>query len=373
MKRGFEIGPIRPPSEASSLLVRVTRNCPWNRCRFCSLYRGQKFSPRSVEEIKSDIDEMYRYKEMIRNMSKQDLKDQYAALNEEEKQYFYIVYHWMEEGSNSAFLQDANSIVLKPDKLAEVVTYLKLKFPEIGRVTTYARADTLSRLSLDELKKLRQAGIDRVHSGFESGSDEVLKLINKGITKEQQILAGKNVTQAGMELSIYFMPGVGGKTLSKENALETADVINQVNPDFVRIRTFVVKKDTEIWYNVLEKQFVECTDVEKLQEIKLLIEKLENVNSIIKSDHIVNLLEGVEGQLPKDKEIMLKAIREFEDLNKEQRLSFQLARRMGLVRRPSDLNNLNDMYKEKINSILTEIKTENELEETMRELMRRYI
>jgi hypothetical protein len=147
----YEQGPIRPPSEAQSLLLRVTRNCTWNRCHFCTLYKGDSFSVRSVEEIKKDIDGM--------------------------KATGYY------EDCRSAFLQDANSIVIQPAKMAEILRYLKERFPAIDRITTYGRADTLSRISVEDYKMLKEAGLNRIHSGYESGSDEVLKLIQKGTTK----------------------------------------------------------------------------------------------------------------------------------------------------------------------------------------------
>ncbi len=118
------------------------------------------------------------------------------------------------------------------------------------------------------------------------------------------------------------MPGLGGKELSEANASETADVLNQINPDFIRIRTFVVKKESEIWYNIVNNQYSECSDFEKLKEIKLLIIGLNGINSIIKSDHIVNLRENIEGKLPEEKEKMLKVISEFELISSHEKNYF---------------------------------------------------
>ncbi len=376
MEMNFELGPIRPPSEAGSLLLRVTRNCPWNKCKFCTLYKGTKFSTRTVEEIKSEIDVMDHYKKRILSLGEKPeiakVREQMSSLSEPEQQCYYMIYNFMNSEYPSVFLQDANSIVMKPQKMAEVLEYLKSKFPEIKRITTYARADTLSRLSLEDLILLKQAGIDRIHSGYESGSDEVLNQINKGITKLQQIEAGKKVKAAKMELSIYFMPGLGGKKLSKENAEETADVINQVNPDFIRIRTFVVKRESEIWYNIVNNQYSECSDIEKLEEIKLLITKLDGINSIIKSDHIVNLIESIDGKLPQDKEKMLQIIRKFEMLSLKEKKLFQLARRMGKIRTQEDLMALSMQDKEPMNQILHD-QTEEEFEDMLGELLNRYI
>ena len=113
MEMNFELGPIRPPSESNSLLLRVARNCPWNRCKFCTLYKGTKFSPRTVEEIKEDIDMMTRYKKMILALGQkpevEKFKEQIESLNESERHCYYMIYNFIHNGQQSAFLQDAKS------------------------------------------------------------------------------------------------------------------------------------------------------------------------------------------------------------------------------------------------------------------------
>ncbi|MEI6153483.1 MAG: radical SAM protein, partial [Deltaproteobacteria bacterium] len=145
----YEQGVIRPPSEASSLLVRVTRNCPWNQCVFCPAYKGTKFSRRTVEEVKKDLD----------NMAKE-----YAG---------YPV--------RTAFLQDGDTLVLKTEDVLVVLRYIKQKFPTIERVTSYARSPTLRKRSVEELKQLKEAGLTRIHVGMESGSEKVLKMVKKEV------------------------------------------------------------------------------------------------------------------------------------------------------------------------------------------------
>lgn len=336
----FEQGPIRPPSEADSLLVRTTRNCTWNKCKFCSLYKGQAFSIRSVEEIKNDIDAM-------------SLTGYY-------------------DNCISAFLQDANSIVLSPDKTEEILYYIKKKFPKINRITTYGRADTLSKITVDEYKRLYAAGLNRIHSGYESGSDDVLKLINKGNTKEQEIEAGKRIKQSGIQLSVYFMPGVGGKEFSAENYRETADVINQINPDFVRIRTFVANKRSGMQEDIDAGIITECTDVEKAMEIKHLIENINNCDGELVSDHIINLFETVKGNLKTDKDKMLEIFNEFETLPVRDQQRYQIARRIGLVRGVKDMKNLNSEYNKHVDELLEHSK-ETGLDAFLKGLMRRYI
>lgn len=335
----FEMGPIRPPSEAESILLRVTRNCPWNKCDFCGVYKGEKFSLREVDEIKRDIDAM-------------------KAMGIESK---------------SAFLQDANSIIMKPEKLAEVLEHFRKQFPMVERVTSYGRADTLSRISLQNMKMLKEAGLDRIHSGYETGSDTILKQIRKGCTKQQEIEGGLKVREAGIELSMYFMPGIGGRELSLENSEETADVINTVDPDFVRLRTFVAKPETEMGEKVRTGEFVPCTDTEKVTEIKEMIKRLKGCNGRMVSDHIVNLLEGVQGHMTLDKDHMLNVISQFEGLEPLSKRRFQLARRMGYVRTPKDVFRLPNNMLFQITEIAGKEYTEEEWEELMNYFLEKYI
>ena len=317
------IGPIRPPSEAGSLLLQVTRACTWNRCKFCDLYRGCRFSYASLDEMKESIDQIANYRDKIK--SGEPFEKGY------DRQSYYMVYNWLAAGGSSAFLQDANTMVLKPDYLVELLEYLRARLPELKRVTSYGRADSLARISPEDFLRLRKAGLDRIHSGYESGSDKVLALINKGITQAQQIEGGRKTVEAGIELSIYFMPGLGGKELSLENAVETAKVINAVDPHFVRLRTTVVKKGTELWGMQEAGTFAPCTDLEKVEEILLMLEHIENAHGVLKSDHIINLLVEIEGSLAQDLGNMKHFIRSFLALPAREIRRFQLAKRMGMV------------------------------------------
>ena len=185
MGKGFEIGPIRPPSEASSLLLRITRNCSWNRCKFCNLYRDEKFSTRPMEEIKADIDQVALLRNNIMEWTKtnniRDLtrvnKILYEKIGHEPSeivQRYRNVLHWLNRESDSVFLQDANTVALSFNKLLEILLYLKEKLPQVKRVTSYGRVDSLAKFSIAEWTQLREAGLNRIHSGYESGSDKVL-------------------------------------------------------------------------------------------------------------------------------------------------------------------------------------------------------
>ena len=343
----FEIGPIRPPSEAYSLLVRFTRNCPWNKCEFCHIYKGRKFEKRPLAEIKRDIDTVKK------------IQDEAVALSFEQghagkiteglvehifsdhayNECFRSVAVWMYFGAQHVFIQDANSLVMKKDDLVEVIQYLKDTFPTIDRITSYARSQTLAQLwSVEDLKQLRQAGLTRLHLGMETGSDFLLKYMRKGVTKEQHIVAGTRIKEAGIELSEYVVPGLGGRKWSREHALETADALNKINPDFIRFRTLKVLKDMLLYKKLESGEFVLSHDEEILKEIRLLIQHLDSITSYVKSDHVLNLLEEIDGKLPEDKQKMLDVIDRYFALTDEQKLVYRMGRRAGMYRGLDDLS-----------------------------------
>ena len=346
MSLDFEQGPIRPPSEARSLLIRVTRNCPWNRCEFCPVYKGARFSRRTVDEIKKDIDTVKEIVDSLKRISWQaghggTIGRQLVEgilRDERYSESFRSVAIWLYYGGESAFLQDANSLVMKTENLVEVVSYLKETFPEIIRITSYARSSTLARKPVEDLRQLKSAGLNRIHVGLESGSDEVLSYVNKGVTSAQQIEGGQRVVAAGIELSEYVMPGLGGRRLSREHALETARVLNAINPDFIRIRSLALPGGTGLREKWEQGEFERPSDEEMVEELRLFIEGLDGIASYVASDHILNLLEELEGQLPEDKPALLAVIDRFLDLPGEERLLFQLGRRLGMFRNLSDLD-----------------------------------
>lgn len=377
--RSFSMGPIRPPSEAGSLLLQVTEGCTWNKCKFCVVYRGSAFHIKQPEEIKNNIDNMAYFRDMIikhshsGSLDKQGLYSELELLDVEELQCFYMVYNWLAGGGRSVFLQDGNSIALKPEKLADVLFYLREKFPHIERITTYGRAESLSRWSVEQLKLLRESGLNRIHTGFESGSDNVLKLINKGLTQQQEIDGGIKAKEAGFELSVYFMPGIGGKEYSEENSSETAKVINAINPDFVRIRTFVLKKDSEMYPMELNGEFTSCTDREKLIEIRNLISKIDAPDVNIVSDHIVNLIGSLSGRIGSDKAKMLSMADQVTELSERDFKIYQLARRYGYIENLSQLPLIPEAKLSHFHHIVTGYEDEAMWEEHITDVLRQYV
>lgn len=376
---GFEQGPIRPPSEAYSLLIRVTRNCPWNRCTFCPVYKGARFSLRPVEHVKQDIDAVHRSVEMIREMADESgrirrTEIRGAAQNTEkpDSQAFNAALNWFAGGMRSIFIQDANSLIIKPDDLVEILTHLKKRFPWVERITSYARSHTITRIKDDHLKAMMDAGLNRIHIGLESGSDQVLKMTRKGVTKETHIKAGLKVKKAGMELSEYIMPGLGGKKYAEVHALETADALNQIDPEFIRLRTLAVPPGLELYEDMASGRFEKCTDLMMAKETLLLIESLNGITSVIKSDHILNLFENVEGKLPEDKQRMLDIIRAFLDMDPERQSLYQLGRRLGFFSNLGDMESPRRLAKAEKTSKQLGVTPEN-VDEVIDELMRRFI
>ena len=377
----FRIGPIRPPSEANSLLLQMTAGCTWNKCKFCQLYRKSPFRAYTVESIKNDIDVIAYYAGLAsRHMTadgsydRKGLMSELHSMSEEEQNCFYMVFNWLAHGGENVFLQDGNSLALKAERVEEVLLYLKSKFPGIKRITTYGRAETLSKITAYQYRALRSAGLERIHSGFESGSDEVLTLINKGVTSEQEITAGRNIKAAGIEFSVYFMPGVGGKELSKENALGTARVINEIDPDFIRIRTTVVTKTSELWQMLQEGTYQLCSDNDKIMEIRTLIENSPGCSGmLVNGDHIINLLPEVNGRLDLDNDKMLAIIDEYLAMPKIDQRIYQLARRTGMVSGVGDIQDLPEGRRTEFERIAGSIEDEKEWDEMINKMMRRFI
>lgn len=332
-KYHFETGVYRPPSEggSNSLLVRFTRNCPWNRCGFCVMYKGEKFEVRSPADIKQDIDAMAAVCNDLKDISYNighngDLTREavIALLGKAPElnhhQGFIMLYHWLLTGAKTAFLQDANSLIMKTNDLVEVLQYLRKTFPSIERVTTYARSKTLVQKPLEELKAIKAAGLDRLHVGLETGDDDLLKKIKKGVTAEGHIKGGRKAIQAGFQLSEYWMPGLGGKAVWESHAINTAKALNRINPHYIRSRPFYPQPGTPLYADLQNNTFELLTPQEQLGELRRMIEALD-VTSRVCFDHAGNYWKNRQGNLlfthsyegyrfPEEKETVLALIEE---------------------------------------------------------------
>lgn len=268
-------GPIyRPPSEANSLLVQATIGCPHNQCTFCMVYKNEpEFRIRPVEEIKKDL-----------------------LLAKQEGSKFI----------RTIFFPAGNTIFMNTDDLADVLGYTKKLFPNVERITVCGSAQYIVKKGLVDMKRLAEAGLTRIHIGLESGDDITLRRVRKGSTAEIQVKAGRLVKEAGIELSEYVILGLGGRERSKEHIVATIDVLNKINPDFIRLRTFLPKINTPILEDIGKGKFLVLSPHEVIQESYDLIAGLD-VTSLIVSDHYTNYLR-VEGRLPEERRRILHKI-----------------------------------------------------------------
>jgi hypothetical protein len=279
-----ELPIIRPPNEWRSLLVRLTRGCKWNRCRFCGIYPhlgAAEFSVRSVDEVKYDIDLL--------------LQRRSASVD-------------------TAFIGDADPLQAGQEPFSEIVSYVRQKIP-IKRLTCYARASTLYKLKQGSLNHLAATGLDRVHIGLESGDDETLRFHKKGQTVAMVRQTAIRLKEAGIEVSFYVLLGLGGRDRWREHILETARLINETEPEFVRIRRLWLYGENNLfdgsscplWHAIRNGTFIPQTPEGTVLELKLFLEQLEPLATFIASDHENNFVQ-VSGTVHEDKEEMLAEI-----------------------------------------------------------------
>ncbi|MBN1225160.1 MAG: radical SAM protein [Candidatus Aminicenantes bacterium] len=276
----YDFPPFRPPNEADSALIRITRGCPWNRCQFCSMYKHLKFESKPLAEVKQDVTKARKI---------------YGE-------------------ASTIFLGDSDNLVHKD--LPEIMAYIREVFPEAYRVTTYARAKTILSRKMEFLESVRAAGLDRLHLGLESGDAVVLQRLCKGAAPEEMSEAGRKAKQAGFEVSFYVLSGAGGKDRWKEHAVNSACVLNQARPDFIRLRTLTIQHGTPLDEKLAKEEFTLTPPLERLKEVRLFIKTLDVQGCFLASDHLTNYLwaedaviyRGVAGALPEEKERMITTI-----------------------------------------------------------------
>jgi len=344
----FDLGPIRPPSEARSLLIRPSRNCPWNKCAFCHSYKDATFQLRPVEEIKNDIVAVRDTAERIADLSRQ--LGQEGRINDVVIDALFNgdsalridpaakhVAAWLYFGAQTVFLQDADTLIMKTDDLIEVLNFLRTTFPTINRITSYCRSRTTCHKSVEDLRRLREAGLTRVHIGLESGYDPLLEYMRKGVTAADHVKGGRRIMASGITLCEFVIPGLGGSRWSRQHALATAEVLNEINPDYIRPRTLLVRQGTALYDRMMMGEFQPLGEDDIVRELRLFLEHLDGVESRIASDHVLNLLEELEGKLPEDKDRLIGLIDRYLSMTVEDRMIFRLGRRQGLYRRLDDL------------------------------------
>ncbi|MDL2210853.1 radical SAM protein [Desulfovibrio sp. OttesenSCG-928-O18] len=261
----------RPPSEGDSVIIQATVGCPHNRCRFCAMYKEKRFRIRKPDDILDDI----------------TLAGEY-----------YPVSH-----VRTVFLADGNTVIMRTAHLLEILRRIREVFPHVERVTSYGSSQFLTKKSAAEWRELRDAGLTRIHNGMETGHDPLLARLCKGSTMRQHIEGGRHVKEAGIELSMYYLAGVGGMELWESHATDSAAVLNAVNPDFIRVRTYNPVPGTPMGDDFLAGRFALMEPHDVLRETRLLVENL-SVTSRFYSAHYLNFAD-IHGILPRDKSRML--------------------------------------------------------------------
>ncbi|MGO1369785.1 MAG: radical SAM protein [Senegalia sp. (in: firmicutes)] len=264
---------FRPPSEARSLIVQVTIGCAHNKCTFCDMYKEKEFRIRKLDEILEDLD-------LAR------------------KKYKNI---------NRIFLADGDALILKTKDLLYILKYINKLFPECERIGIYATPKDILNKGLDELKELKENGIGIIYMGIESGNDEILSMIKKGVDSKTMIEAGKKAKESGIKLSVTLISGLGGKDNIYKHATDSARVINHINPDYVGFLTLMLEENTELYRDYSDGNFNLLSPDEVMLETKLFIENIDVKDSIFRSNHASNYI-SLKGILNDDKERLLNEI-----------------------------------------------------------------
>lgn len=272
----------RPPSESNSLIIQATLGCSHNKCNFCNMYKSKKFKIKSLEDIKNDI------------------------------HYFRQIYLHIEK----VFLADGDALIIPTEDLKEILKYIKKSFPECNRITLYGSPKSILNKSLQELNELKDLGLSMIYMGVESGDDEVLEEINKGVKSDDLVKAGKRVRDSNILLSVTVIAGIGGSEKSKNHAIRTGEIISNIIPDYLGILTLMVEEGTNLHSKIINKEFKLLNDRDVLNEIKLLIEHIDVKDSIVfRCNHASNYI-SLRGNLPEDKERLLNQIGHYQNTNK---------------------------------------------------------
>jgi radical SAM superfamily enzyme YgiQ (UPF0313 family) len=295
------------------------------------MYKQEEFSLRSPQEVNGDIDSMAAICNRLKDFSWQlnyggeiNREAAIAMINNDpalnSSPGFVMIYHWLLSGGKTAFLQDADNLTMETGQLVEILTHLRKTFLSLNRVTSYARSKTIAQKTAEELEKIRTAGLDRLHVGLETGDKALLKKIKKGVTAAGHIKAGKKAKEAGFQLSEYWMPGLGGKALWQSHARNTARVLNEINPHYIRSRPFFPAPGTPLFGEHDRGEFQALSPSEQLIELKLMMEELDFTSRVC-FDHAGNYWRGKNGRLlfsqsyegykfPEQKPVVLKLLEE---------------------------------------------------------------
>jgi radical SAM superfamily enzyme YgiQ (UPF0313 family) len=264
----------RPPSEANSLILQVTVGCSYNRCTFCHSFQDKSFRIKSFEEIKEDIDEAGLYGPIAR-----------------------------------VFLADGDALVIPPKDLVRILSYLKLKIKGLERVGIYANAVDILKKNADDLRELKSLGLGIIYLGLESGNPEVLKRIRKNATVDQMVRAARRVKEAGIQLSITVLLGIGGTELSQAHAEDTGKVLSEMDPQYVGALSLIVVPGTPIDEEIRSGKLVLPSPFELIRELGTMVAGCNFTDCFFASNHASNYLP-LRIRMPREKERALQLIRQ---------------------------------------------------------------
>ena len=265
----------RPPSEAHSLIIQVTVGCTHNGCTFCSMYKADKFKIKPFETVLSDLREARRFYRHVERI----------------------------------FFADGDALCIETSELLRLLETTRQLFPECSRIGIYSRASQILNKSDNELKSLLEAGLGIIYLGAESGSDEVLRRINKGDTAQEMIEAVQKAERVGIKTSVTFILGLGGQELMREHAVKTGEMISAMGAAYVGFLTLLVEPPAPLYYDIQSGVFKQLTPLEVISEQELVLEHTSCVaDTVFRSNHASNWLV-LKGTLPRDKEQMLAQIR----------------------------------------------------------------
>lgn len=268
---------FRPPSEAQSFILRVTRGCAHNKCTYCNMYRGVPFQILKDEEISRQI---------------------------------ALAVHFGKNSVRRVFLADGDALVLPTAKLLKILQALREQFPKLQRVASYAAPKDILRKSEEELRQLREAGLQLLYYGMETGDDATLKAVKKGVTAEEAIEAGRRVTASGMKLSLMVILGLAGVEGSARHALATAKAINIIKPTHLSALCLMLYRGSELKEQLEEGNFNPLSPAGLMQELHLMLNNIELPREhycLFRSNHVSNYVQ-LAGTLPKDKERLLQQV-----------------------------------------------------------------
>ena len=285
---------IRPPSEWRSYFLPLTSGCSNNTCAFCNYY-GARLRIREVDEVKQEIDALSLY--MKHSIS----------LPSVSSIVYIIAQQWDQK---RIFLQDGDALVYPYNKLVEVLLYVNERFPYLERIGTYATPQDILRRSQQELETLRELKLSIFYTGVESGNDEVLRNVGKGVNYQQVVEAGRRVKQAGITFSVTVILGLGGVEGSRQHSLETARILTDIDPDYAGALTLTLVPDTPLYERWQKGDFHPINPFQSLEELKTIVEESNFSNCFFSSMHASNYF-SIRGRLPDKKEKML---RELEDV-----------------------------------------------------------